>query len=248
MICMGVNVNFAKSVMNVILDILFPRTCPICQNIVDDRGQKICEKCRPKLVYIREPICKKCGKQLDNMVIEYCYDCNKKTHNYDRGVSCFAYKGEIKNSIYQYKYNNKREYAGFYIEEMIKEQGEQLKRWNPDIIIPIPLHKKRKKRRGFNQSELIARGIARYLEVPVDTSYILRTKNTKPLKELNDKERKESLQHAFIAGEGNCRWEKVLLVDDIYTTGSTIDAVAGLLKSKGVKRVYVLTICIGRGY
>lgn len=241
-------VLFLKRILNIILDILFPRTCPVCQKIVGDRGEKICRKCRPKLVYIKEPICKKCGKQLDSMIMEYCYDCNKKPHVFDRGVSCFAYKNEIKNSIYQYKYNNKREYAEFYTEEMVKTQGEQLLRWNPDVVIPIPLHKKRKKRRGFNQSELLAKGIAEYLNIPTAFSYIKRTTNTKPLKELNDKERKESLVHAFTTKSGSCPWESVLLVDDIYTTGSTVDAISGLLKAKGVKKVYVLTLCIGKGY
>ena len=237
--------NFIK---NIILDILFPRTCPICFKIIAERKCKICSKCREKIVHIKEPICKKCGKQLYNQEQEYCYDCTKKVHVYDRGYACFAYSGDIKASIYQYKYHNKREYADFYIEEMIKTRGNEIKKWNVDIIIPVPLHKKRKRKRGYNQSEIIARGIGAYLNVEVNTSYIMRVKHTRPLKELDNKERRKHLKGAFVVGKKKSEAKRVLLIDDIYTTGSTLNEIAELLKKAGVEKVYILTLCIGAGY
>ena len=237
-----------KFIKNIILDILFPRTCPICFKIIAEKKSNICSKCQEQIVYIKEPICKKCGKQLYNQEQEHCYDCTKHEHRYDRGYSCFAYTGKIKASIYQYKYKNKREYADFYIEEMIKIRGNEIRMWNVDTIIPIPLHKRRKRKRGYNQSEIIAKGIGKYLNVKVDTSYVLRTKYTNPLKELNNKERITHLKGAFSIGNKKSEIKKVLLIDDIYTTGSTINEIADLLKKVGIEKVYVLTICIGNGY
>ena len=112
----------------------------------------------------------------------------------------------------------------------------------------IPLHKSRRRKRGFNQAELIAKGLGRELGIPVSSNSLLRTRKTSPQKELNDQERKNNLKNAFQVVDPDVKFKKVLLIDDIYTTGSTIDAAAAVLLEGGAEKVYFLSISIGRGY
>lgn len=153
----------------------------------------------------------------------------------------------MRSSIYRFKYDNKREYADFYTEELVRVYGNWIKSLQVDAIVPIPLHKKRKVSRGFNQAEVLACGIGKKLNLPVMPEVMVRTKNTVAQKELNDKERQENVKNAFKIPSNEVKLKKVLLVDDIYTTGSTIDAAAKALKSKGVEKVYYVCLCTGGG-
>lgn len=117
-----------------------------------------------------------------------------------------------------------------------------------DAIIPVPLHRKRRRERGYNQAELFAKEIGKRTGIPVETKLLYRCINTRPQKELNDQERKKNLKKAFTIAQNIVQLRKVLLVDDIYTTGSTVDAAAECLKVSGIQEVYVLCISIGRGH
>lgn len=154
----------------------------------------------------------------------------------------------MRESIGRFKYNNRREYANFYVQELLDICGPAVRSWDIDLLIPIPLHKSRRRKRGFNQAELIAKGLGRELEIPVSANYLLRTRKTSPQKELNDQERKNNLKNAFQVVNYDVKFKKVLLIDDIYTTGSTIDAAASVLLESGAEKVYFLSISIGRGY
>lgn len=228
-----------------LLDFLYPRTCPVCGKIVSGKGKKICKDCKEKLVYIKNPKCSKCGKLLRDFREEYCRDCKKYHHYFEQGRAVWVYNKEIRESIYRFKYDNKREYADFYIEEIVATQGGWIKSLNVDAVIPVPLHKKKEKARGFNQAEVLAKGIGVALGIPVETKLVSRQKNTIAQKELNSKERQKNLKNAFKIVQNDVQLKKVLLVDDIYTTGSTMDAMAGVLKEGGVREVYA--ICLGTG-
>ncbi|MFQ7550765.1 MAG: ComF family protein [Blautia marasmi] len=115
-------------------------------------------------------------------------------------------------------------------------------------MIPVPLHPKRMEKRGYNQAEIIAGEIGRILQLPVDTKTVVRRVNTKPQKELNDKERRSNLRSAFAVRQPKLPWKKILIIDDIYTTGSTVDGVSLALKAAGAEQVYFLTIAIGTGF
>ena len=114
--------------------------------------------------------------------------------------------------------------------------------------MPVPLHPSRKRKRGYNQAQILAEEIGKILEIPVDSKSLIRTRKTSPQKKLGHKERKKNLKHAFAVKHTFQAAKRVLLVDDIYTTGNTIDAVSNVLKQKGVENVYFLTISIGQGY
>lgn len=236
---------------NKILDVIYPRHCPVCHDIVKKKNwisfPKICEDCRRELSYVCEPKCKKCGKEAETEETEYCTDCKKHIHNYDTGVAVWNYRGKIKESVYQFKYANKREYADFYIEELLKYYREEILKWHADAIIPIPLHKIKQRKRGFNQAEVLGKKISRELEIPIKTKVLIRNRKTLPQKELSYIERRKNLKNAFKIGKNSVELKKVILIDDIYTTGSTIDEASKILKAAGVKKIYFICLCIGNG-
>ncbi len=227
---------------------MYPRRCILCDGVLDTPDSGVCTLCESKLKYCKEPACKKCGKPLNNERQEYCTDCRKKKHSYDQGKSVWIYKGDMKNSIYRFKYGNRREYARFYAEESVRIYGGWIKSRGVEVIIPIPVHPKRKRKRGYNQAELYAKELGKLLELPVDGESLVRVVNTTPQKELDDKERRNNLKKAFKIKKDSVKYKKALVVDDVYTTGSTIDAAAELLRDAGADKIYFLSVTIGEGY
>lgn len=231
--------------------VLFPEVCPFCGK-ASARG--ICKRCMEKLEKLRpkEPLCMKCGKPVRFMWQEYCYDCAHTYHYYDRGRALWLHLPPVSRSIYRFKFHNQRVFAKYYAKEAGVSLENVIQAWNPSLIIPVPLHKAKKRRRGYNQAELFAEELSRVFSIPADGSVLVRTRNTSPQKRLGMRERKKNLEGAFrVAGDEEqkkVQKKKLLLVDDIYTTGSTLDAAAKALKSAGAEKVYYLTISIGQGY
>lgn len=225
----------------------FPRRCPVCDGILPVGKGKICGGCYNKLNFIAEPRCKKCGKQIESKEEEYCRDCRTKKHYYDRGISLIENKGEGKSSVYAIKYRNKREYAEFYADEIKIRYEYEISLWGANLMIPVPLHKKKLRKRGYNQAKVIADDLGEKLLIPVKEKALSRIKNTIPLKTLHGEERKKCLKDAFVADTALVKGKVVVLVDDIYTTGSTIDECSKELISKGASKVYFITISIGEG-
>ena len=240
-------IQHLQNVYRSVTDILYPHRCPVCECIVDKQGE-ICRECVYKVKYITEPFCMVCGKPLEQEERELCGDCTRKKHNFVRGVAAFAYTKEIKQSIYRFKYSNRREYSAFYGDMILKLKGQIIRSWQPDVIIPVPLHPARLRKRGFNQAELVAKRLGDGLGVPVDTKILVRTVNTAPQKSLDDKERARNIKRAFQLTENIVKYKKALLVDDIYTTGATLDSCADVLLQAGVMKVYFAAVCTGRGF
>ena len=252
--CGGKHKNIVKNVMEYVVknveNMIYPPACPICgKTRVISKGERldICPWCRDTITYVEEPTCVKCGKVLDDDR-EYCADCMKTEHVYDQAVSLYEYSDGIKQSIYRFKYHNKQEYADIYAKEIAQRCGIVINAWNPDVMIPVPIHASKLKKRGYNQAELIANSLSEIMGIPVDNDCIVRVKKTIPMKELNNIERIKNLQNAFQINHNGIRYSKVLIVDDIYTTGATIDACAKCLKECGVDKVYAVSLCIGKGF
>ena len=227
------------------VQMLYPRRCPVCDGIVKPWGEKICPECLPKLKPVTAPWCMQCGKKLAGES-EYCVNCGSGKHNYTRGRALYEY-GSAAVPIYRFKYGGRREYADFFGEQMAEYLGEFIRSVRPDGIVPIPLHPKRRARRGYNQAELLARVIGVRMGLPVYTDLLIRIKNTVPLKKLNPKERQNNLKKAFNISRNDVKLKTILLVDDIYTTGTTIDEAANVFKNAGVERIYFVTLTCGTG-
>lgn len=195
---------------------------------------------------IEEPRCKKCGKPIRQKEAEFCYDCEREDLCYEQGRSLWIHKMPVSSSIYAFKYKNRRVYGEVYGREMAKMFRKIIRLWEIDVIVPVPLHRKKQKKRGYNQAEILAKEIGFRVGIPVDTTLVKRKKNTVPQKEFTRKERKKNLKNAFEV-TGKVEGKRVLIIDDIYTTGSTIDSISILLKKAGAEKTYFLTISIGQG-
>lgn len=225
------------------LNILYPRRCPLCHEILKDQDSVICEKCRDTLHPIEEPRCFKCGKPVEEGE-EYCPDCTKRKHYFDRGRGIFIYDERMRRSMVRYKYYGCREYGDFYSRAMCLYGKKELALWKPDIIVPVPIHRAKERRRGFNQAAYLAERIGRYTGIPTDLTLIAKVQKTRSQKKLTALQRQENLKNAFRV-QRSVKGKKILVVDDVYTTGSTMDAMARCLKEKGASQVYFLTVCIG---
>lgn len=239
--------------LQTILDIIYPVRCPICAEIVVPKGDRVCSSCKDKLLYISEPRCKKCSKPIGYEEKEYCSDCERKKYSFDLGYAIWIYNEDMKHSIADFKYHSKKEYAKFYIEEMVRLYGRSIEKLGPDVVVPIPVHKSKYIERGYNQADILARGFGKALGLPVKSKLLIRTKKTLPQKKLSDKERLRNLREAFKYNEteaNSCpkKITKVLLVDDIFTTGSTIEACTNILKAQGILEVYFIVLCIGESF
>lgn len=241
------NITFQKHLTAWFADLIFPRRCPVCGDIVMPRGELICPDCVKKLSFVKQPVCKKCGKEITSAEREYCLDCGKHKRTFEYGRALVNYDAVAKKSMAAIKYRNKREYLDFYAEAICLKYGRLMLRLEADALVPVPVHPSRRRARGFNQAELLARRIGERLEIPVCPDMLVRRKKTAPQKQLNPKERLHNLEEAFAAGNVPDGIKRVILVDDIYTTGSTIEACARALSGAGVEKIYFITICIGRG-
>lgn len=242
------------------MDFLYPPACVLCGEIlpqkmsggVMEKGKsgfnRVCVTCAGKVKVIREPVCLCCGKTVEDPMVEYCFDCEKAEFAFLRNRSVFEYSGGVRNAMHDFKYNHRKENILFFGDGITEHLGKWIAGLKVDVILPVPVHKRRRRRRGYNQAHLLAKYVSETLKIPMDTEFLYRVGNTKPQKELGKKERKINLKNAFKISRNELQYDRVLLIDDIYTTGATLDSAARALKCAGVREIYCVTACIGKGY
>lgn len=226
-------------------EFLYPSTCIVCKR--NSEGKLVCEKCKDKLEETKEPKCMKCGKHIDDYQKEYCPDCTRIVHHFEKGIGAFQYNDYLRESIYDFKYHGVSSLGRLYGKAIAERYKYEIMAWEADCLIPVPIHYKKEKKRGYNQAELLANALGEELHIPVIGDILVRNINTKPQKELDDIHRRKNLENAFLIKENVVNLKKVIIVDDIYTTGATIDACAKVLKEAGCKEVYYISLCIGVG-
>jgi len=188
------------------------------------------------------PICTVCGRPFHGPrdTGHVCGECIKNPPSFDTARSVFQFQGSIRTLIHRIKYNDDG-YALRALSSLAMEYNMLPDHLRPDMMIPVPLHPKRLKKRGFNQSLRLARTI--FPHIPLGMDILIRTLNTTPQTELSMKERLRNVRNAFEAAsplpEGV---EIILLVDDVYTTGATVMACAKAIKRAGAKEVHVFTV------
>lgn len=227
-------------------DLLFPRRCPVCGGVVMPKGRLICPACLKQLSFVSSPVCMKCGKEIENREQEYCGDCLRRKKSFKRGFALLHYDNKAAVSMAAVKYHNKREYLDFYARAAALRFEKQFKQAGIQVIVPVPVHVSRLKARGFNQAAVLAKKLSAELGIPWE-ELLVRVKKTDPQKGLGSSDRLKNLSGAFEAKEAAGTWERVLLVDDIYTTGSTAEICSRALLGAGVKQVFVFAVCIGHG-
>ncbi|MCR5526092.1 MAG: ComF family protein [Lachnospiraceae bacterium] len=226
-------------------DILFPRRCPVCDEVMVFRSGLICKTCKPRVIPVRQPFCACCGKPLISSEAELCKICMVESRAFDKARAAVIYNDAAARIILDMKDNNKRENTDFIAECIIERLSKELKMFGAEGIIPVPLDEDAYMRRGFNQSELIALKLSKYLHIPIYNSVVKRLKAAKQQKSLDLNGRRKNLKRSFIIQKNDVKLKRVILVDDVYTTGCTADELSSVLKSKGVNSVMVVTFATG---
>ncbi len=238
-------VNSIDSVVSLTLDFIYPRRCPVCDDLVMP-GHLIHEECEKKIKYIRGNCCIKCGKRLTSSEsLEFCADCSNTAHRFTRNFPLFQYRS-ISGSVYKFKYLGRQEYADFYARAAALKLGNKLKRLKLDAIIPVPMFGSKQYKRGYNQAEVFAGKLSKRLGIPMYNDVIVRSRDTLPMKQLDVRGRRNNLKKAFNIVRNDVKFKCILIIDDIYTTGSTIDEIAHEFQMEGVREVYSLTLSIGQ--
>ena len=222
-----------------ITDLFFPQgvKCFVCGIETSDLG--ICDSCYAKLPFIKGNICQKCGgEKLGSGKV--CLDCKGRDYYFHKNYSIFHYEDNMQKYILSFK-NGGRKYLGETFSKFIKNYLRHIK-LEFDIIIPVPIHKNRIKERGFNQSEVLCQSLDEFV---VDNSVFKRVKDTPHQTGLNRENREENLEGAFeVVSPDKIKDKKILLIDDIYTTGSTINECAKELLKSGATSVN--SLCLAR--
>lgn len=237
---------------NIIMDILFPQNCcAICRK-PGRYGTRHpwCLDCSAAMEQISRsmPVCAKCGKYLetgDNL----CIDCRDKTPSFDICRSVGPYTDSYRIVVKVLKFMCKRNLAyrmGCLMADVVKKEKGF---WPLDLIIPVPASRGSLKQRGFSQTELLAKQISKSLKVPMNAGILARIKDTPNQRELTREEREKNLLAAFdIKDKRKIEGKSILLVDDVYTTGSTIRECTKILLEAGATRVSVVTWATGISY
>ena len=236
-----------RKITSYILDLLFPPRCPGCDELLypEEKAQGFCKNCIGKIERVGDVCCVKCGKPLRFAQEEYCHDCRKKKHYFIQNKAVYLYQTPMKEAMYRLKYSNRRCYAEVFAKQAAKTYGDWIREHDIDGIVPIPMYKRKERVRGYNQATVLAQCLQREIGVPVYADYVVRIRNSVPQKNLKYPERKNNMKNAFKIRKKGVKLKKILLIDDIYTTGSTMDEVSKVLLTGGVEEVYCMSICIG---
>jgi ComF family protein len=219
------------------LDLLFPRWCVGCGR----EGDYICYSCRQLLTRITPPICPRCGRPQPDGIL--CHSCIDWQAQIDGIRSPFIFDGVIRQAIHELKYRNLRALAAPLAELLYDHLKD-----NPvpgEVLVPVPLHPKRWRERGYNQSVLLARELGRLSGLPVVDDCLVRRQHTSPqARSANVDERRSNVAGAFEVRDGRLRGREVLLMDDVSTSGATLDACAAALKSAGAASVWGMVLAM----
>lgn len=220
-----------------LLDLLFPRRCVSCGKV----GGYFCSNCYKKIEFIDRQICPVCAKpSIDGFTHPKC----RTSWGLDGMYAFVHYKGPMKDAIHLLKYRFVSDLVDSLTDIFIRYYPKNLYKF--DYLVPVPLHKKREKERGFNQSLLLARSLSEKLNIPVLAQILIRSRYTVPQVDLKGKDRRLNLQKAFaFLPNADIGGKSIGLVDDVATTRTTLVECAKVLKKQGAKNVFGLVLAHG---
>lgn len=233
-----------------IINLLYPPLCLVCEKRDHLRSQGLCENCLKKLKKRLPPFCVKCGRQLPGSPEEQrkCGDCEKGLLFFDRAFSVFYYNGILKNLVHDFKYKK----ITFLSQELARLTADFIKDYaiakNSDLVLSIPMHPARLFKREINPSHILAKALAKKLHLDYSANLLKKIKNTAPQSRLSRSERIKNVKGSFSLkrnAESYIKSKNILLVDDLFTTGSTVNECARLLKHSNASHVEVITLARG---
>ena len=238
------------SLLGKLMDIIYPPRCPICQEFIWDE-HPFCETCFFDFRIIHSPFCPICGRPFHSQTEDNhpCEDCLRKRPLYEAAAAPYLYEGSLMTAIHQYKYSPKSSLASSLGPLLAHFAEGWVKNFDRLLIMPVPLHQKRLRERGFNQSLLLARHVAGRLHSELDFLSLRRVRYTLPQTGLGKDERRKNVRGAFQLKDLEIvRGKTILLVDDVSTTGNTLNECARVLKKAGCKKVFCLVLARAGSY
>jgi ComF family protein len=233
--------SLRAGLLDALLSTVFPTACPACGALLAQPSMgPLCRPCWFSLPRHAAPLCR-CGFPLQAPGLELCGRCRRAQQGFARGHSIGPYRGALRIVIHELKYRGRRQAARLLAEILASEPRTALILREAQALVPVPLHSLRLRERGFNQSLLIARALARQAGVPVWPATLRRVKATPPQTGLTAAARRLNMAGAFECRE-RLAGQIVVLVDDVFTTGATLRSCAGALKRAGAGEVRVLTL------
>jgi ComF family protein len=241
--------HFFLDLKDDLLDFVYPQHCAICKKYLRREEKDICEACWNSLVTLPDPFCPYCKSFVEEGDTEcsFCKSAGKfsEDHKILLVRSLGRFDDYYRELIHRFKYGKKIPLGrrlGQRLGETINDDSIFLKF---DFLIPVPLHKSRYRERGFNQSDILAEGISKVIGISVLKSVLKRKKNTKNQTNLSREQREENVRGAFVMTEPEMiNGKKIILVDDVITTGATLSECARMLKQTGAEKILGMTIAV----
>jgi competence protein ComFC len=231
------------------LALLYPEVCQLCeqQRATPDAGF-VCSKCWSKVRFIKPPFCERCGLPFEGEINTpfKCSNCRDMELNFSSARSAVTARGVVLEAIHRYKYQRALWFEAFLADLFLREAVPALREEKWAFIVPVPLHPTKHREREFNQAERLAGHLARALALPLNGNLVRRVLPTRTQTLLTKKQRADNVHRAFAARKGHrLNGERVILVDDVLTTGATTSACAGVLRAMGAGEVCVWTVARG---
>lgn len=235
-----------RGVGSSLFDLVFPGKCAGCEEGgLRDPDRFWCSACRSLIQWVRSPLCTLCGKPFPkspDSPDHLCGECLLSTFQFDVARSSAVHAGAVRDSIHALKFGGRLHHVPALVQLLIELIESAPDVWE-GVIVPVPLHTRRLRQRGFNQAGLLARELGRRLQRTVRFDVLQRKQWTEPQTRLNREERLSNVRNAFqVVLPGEVKDGRILLLDDVYTTGSTLSECAGELKRAGAREVVALTV------
>ena len=227
--------GWLKQLQNEVTDFFFPQACMGCGKV----GDFICVSCSRKMSRILPPLCQRCGRPQSSGV--YCAECWGSKSSLDAVRSVFIFDGIVRQAVHELKYRNVQAVAGRlagFMSAYFVEYG-----LSGDMLVPVPLHEKRLRERGYNQSLLLAAELSKQLSMAANPSLLKRVRNTGPqARSSGVYERRVNMENTFVCTSGQPAGRDIVVIDDVCTSGATLESCAAALKAAGADRVLGFTL------
>jgi competence protein ComFC len=231
------------------LSLIYPEVCQCCERQTANARQGfVCADCRKLVRWIRSPYCERCGLPFEGEITTRfeCANCREMELYFSRARSAVAARGLVLDVLHRYKYQRAVWYEPFLVELLVCAAAPELPRACWDGVVPVPLHTVKKNEREFNQAERLARQLARATGIPLRGRVLKRVAPTRTQTRLTREERAANVRNAFMLNDAEgLKGQRIILVDDVFTTGATTSACARVLQEGGAAEVCVWTVARG---
>lgn len=238
-----------KSISDAALGFIYPNVCQICGDERATAGEGfVGPGCRQQVRFIKPPFCRRCGLPFSGELTApfECVNCRDMELHFSSARSAVSARGVVLEVIHRYKYQRALWFEPFLADLLVRQALPELRGQCWHRLVPVPLHPAKKRQREFNQAERLAAHLSAASEIPLDTGIIQRVTATRTQTKLTRQQRAENMRNAFAVRQGRkLNGERILLFDDVFTTGATTDACAKVLRAAGAEEICVWTLARG---